>query len=69
MIDATTLPQHDETMSTGPSAVADTSVTYRLAGIIPSKALLAGQPCVAIEHEGACYVLRATRAGKLILTK
>lgn len=36
---------------------------------IPSSALLGGQPYVLIEHGGAIYWLRATRAGKLILTK
>lgn len=36
---------------------------------IPSSSLLAGQPYVLIEHGGAIYWLRATRAGKLILTK
>ena len=36
---------------------------------ICSSKLLLGQPCVAIEHAGTRYVLRATRAGKLILTK
>lgn len=36
---------------------------------IPSSSLLGGQPYVLIEHGGAIYWLRATRAGKLILTK
>ena len=36
---------------------------------IPSRDLLQGEPCVLIEHGGALYSLRATRAGKLILTK
>lgn len=34
-----------------------------------STVLLNGQPSVAIDHEGTRYVLRATRTGKLILTK
>ena len=34
-----------------------------------SNQLLGGQRAVTIEHEGAHYVLRATRNGKLILTK
>lgn len=34
-----------------------------------SDQLLGGQRAVTIEHEGAHYVLRATRNGKLILTK
>lgn len=36
---------------------------------LPSAALLAGRRAVTIEHEGMQYVLRATRSGKLILTK
>ena len=36
---------------------------------IPSSELLKGQPHVPIEHGGAVYWLRATRSGKLILTK
>lgn len=31
--------------------------------------LLAGRSAVTIEHQGVHYVLRATRSGKLILTK
>jgi hemin uptake protein HemP len=36
---------------------------------IPSEKLLGGRPSVTIDHEGIQYVLRTTRAGKLILTK
>lgn len=36
---------------------------------IPSHELLKGRICVPIEHGGSLYWLRATRAGKLILTK
>jgi len=36
---------------------------------IPSVRLLQGRSSVAIEHHGTQYFLRATRAGKLILTK
>jgi hemin uptake protein HemP len=36
---------------------------------IPSVQLLQGRASVAIEHHGTQYFLRATRAGKLILTK
>ncbi|QDF95769.1 hypothetical protein CJ010_03980 [Azoarcus sp. DD4] len=36
---------------------------------IPSAQLLGGRSCVTIDHQGVNYVLRATRAGKLILTK
>ncbi|HRP76120.1 MAG TPA: hemin uptake protein HemP [Rhodocyclaceae bacterium] len=34
-----------------------------------SAELLDGRSSIAIDHEGTRYVLRATRAGKLILTK
>lgn len=37
--------------------------------VIPSDRLLLGRPSVTIDHQGMQYVLRATRAGKLILTK
>lgn len=37
--------------------------------VVTSKDLLQGQVCVSIEHAGALYILRATRSGKLILTK
>ncbi|WP_374483178.1 hemin uptake protein HemP [Zoogloea sp.] len=36
---------------------------------IRSKDLFNERSCVFIEHEGMIYALRATRAGKLILTK
>ncbi|ATE62701.1 hypothetical protein CCZ27_14975 [Thauera sinica] len=34
-----------------------------------SAELLGGRQAVEIEHQGTRYVLRATRSGKLILTK
>lgn len=43
-----------------------------LAGTLPclrSQDLLRGQKLVLIEHQGQNYLLRATRQGKLILTK
>lgn len=36
---------------------------------LSSMQLLGGRDAVRIEHRGEHYVLRATRAGKLILTK
>lgn len=36
---------------------------------LPSDVLLAGRNAVTIVHLGVHYVLRATRSGKLILTK
>ena len=37
--------------------------------IVPSATLLKGESCITIEHGSALYTLRATRAGKLTLTK
>lgn len=37
--------------------------------VIRSEQLLHGQSVLHIEHNGALYQLRATRLGKLILTK
>ncbi|MGC3965678.1 MAG: hemin uptake protein HemP [Rhodocyclaceae bacterium] len=36
---------------------------------VSSRALLGGGSLVLIEHSGMLYTLRATRSGKLILTK
>jgi len=36
---------------------------------LSSATLLNGQASVSIDHEGTVYVLRATKTGKLILTK
>ncbi|THF56919.1 hemin uptake protein HemP [Pseudothauera rhizosphaerae] len=36
---------------------------------IASEQILQGRSCVLIRHGDALYALRATRAGKLILTK
>lgn len=36
---------------------------------LPSSVLLQGRKTVQIEHNGAVYQLRATKFGKLILTK
>jgi len=36
---------------------------------LSSVSLLQGESSIAIDHLGTRYVLRATRAGKLILTK
>ena len=37
--------------------------------VVPSSELLRGRKSVQIEHNGALYQLRATKFGKLILTK
>lgn len=47
----------------------DTADDDRLRNALPSTQLLQGQSCIAIDHHGTRYVLRATRSGKLILTK
>lgn len=36
---------------------------------VSSADLLGNSDALTISHQGACYVLRQTRAGKLILTK
>jgi len=36
---------------------------------VNSEALLGNRETLAIQHQGECYILRLTRAGKLILTK
>lgn len=56
-------PMPDETAVRGAD---DARETVRA---IPSERLLLGRSCVTIDHLGTRYVLRATRAGKLILTK
>lgn len=38
-------------------------------GEINSRALLSGTSCIAIRHGESVYWLRATRQGKLLLTK
>lgn len=38
-------------------------------GALASNELLQGRSSIAIDHQGMRYILRATRTGKLILTK
>ena len=45
------------------------AAAHASAELLSSTALLAGRSSVRIEHGGIEYILRATRAGKLILTK
>lgn len=49
-----------------PRPTADAPATPK---VVASTTLLGGQPYVQIEHNGALYQLRATKLGKLILTK
>ena len=53
----------------GEPEYTDARAENLLSRVISSARLLLGQPSVTIDHEGTQYVLRATRAGKLILTK
>lgn len=50
-----------------PDTVASPAETS--ANAIVSSQLLEGRSSVTINHLGVAYILRATRAGKLILTK
>ena len=52
-----------------PPAVDAHAQTPGQADILSSELLLAGRTAVIIDHRGERYMLRATRAGKLILTK
>lgn len=68
------MPQVTDTAPTAATArgADDCQAPHRDAGTLDalsSTLLLAGRDAVRIEHLGQCYVLRATRAGKLILTK
>jgi hemin uptake protein HemP len=68
MIDTSTA-QHATTFPADRPADAGRAATERAPRAIPSANLLLGQSSVTIDHDGTHYVLRATRAGKLILTK
>lgn len=57
------LPPSVQTRTDIESQDAPSPVTLR------STDLLQDRGCVLIEHQGMVYALRATRAGKLILTK
>ena len=53
-----------------PLSKADgSSGTLAVSPPLSTELLLAGRNAVTIEHQGVHYVLRATRSGKLILTK
>ena len=68
-----TQADHDEALDEPliePRPKADSRSDALTAGQPLSTALLlAGRSAVTIEHQGVHYVLRATRSGKLILTK
>ena len=57
------------TTPVGETAPTDGRTENLVSRVISSARLLLGQASVTIDHEGTQYVLRATRAGKLILTK
>ena len=52
-----------------PAEPDNTSGPLAVSNSLSTKVLLAGRNAVTIEHQGVHYVLRATRSGKLILTK
>lgn len=52
-----------------PVTVSTTPASARPPGVLDSSELLQGASCVNITHNGQIYQLRATRHGKLILTK
>lgn len=63
-------PKNAESSTRLVPANADTSASGRSSlGEINSRALLAGTDCIAIRHGESVYWLRATRQGKLLLTK
>ena len=51
------------------SKAEGSSDTLAVSAPLSTALLLAGRNAVSIEHQGVNYVLRATRSGKLILTK
>lgn len=52
-----------------PVGARDSGQAFTPTPPLNSDQLLGGQRAVTIAHEGAQYILRATRNGKLILTK
>lgn len=62
-------PRSNPGMSTGGVAAGAAEVTDVNGKVISSRTLLRGASTLVIEHEGMYYTLRATRNGKLILTK
>lgn len=58
-----------ETQRAPDALPADSLGTSSCAEALSSVALLQGNASIEIDHLGTRYVLRATRAGKLILTK
>lgn len=64
------VPPLSETIQPGTES-ADRHQERSNAGMdaISSATLLGGRNSVTINHEGVTYILRATRSGKLILTK
>lgn len=64
------LPKNAESSpKLGPAIAGAHSNGRSTLGEINSRALLAGTDCIAIRHGDAIYWLRATRQGKLLLTK
>lgn len=53
----------------GPASAGANASGRSLLSEINSRTLLAGTDCIAIRHGESIYWLRATRQGKLLLTK
>jgi hemin uptake protein HemP len=53
----------------GPLRAAPVALCDEPTQVVASSELLRGRKSVQIEHNGALYQLRATKFGKLILTK
>ena len=59
----------DSSTKLGPASAGTNASGRSALGEINSRALLAGTDCIAIRHGESVYWLRATRQGKLLLTK
>ncbi|AJC21178.1 hemin uptake protein HemP [Pandoraea pulmonicola] len=57
------------TQAASPAPVVAKPATHAAGRVLTSDHLLQGTQCVNILHNGQTYQLRATRYGKLILTK
>lgn len=59
----------ESSIKLGPAIAGANPNGRNVLGEINSRALLAGTDCIAIRHGESIYWLRATRQGKLLLTK
>lgn len=63
-----TVPSQDMS-KTSPPPHAEPATDTVAREVVPSARLLGSHNTLVIDHQGTEYVLRATRTGKLILTK